>query len=312
MILLWGALHDSPLAEVLQELDLRDTPYLLINQANILESKIELDTDCRIKGKINYLSKEYDSGMFKSAYIRTYDFTEEDGYNITDRNDPLFMNAIRFEQDMGIMLDNHPGRIVNRLSNCFSNSSKPFQMDVIKAHGFDVPETIITSSPQYAKDLLSKHNKIIYKSISSYRSIVSCITAKEVARLDDICWCPTQFQQYISGNDYRVHVLHDKIFTTKIISSESDYRYAKDTQLTDFKLPAAIEEKCFCLTQSLGLHFSGIDLRNNGNDQWYCFEVNPSPGYTYFSNATGQKITSELVDYLLNAPALAQPIPYFN
>ena len=303
MVLLWGALHDSPLTEVLSELDLRDKPYLLINQANILESGIELDSACCIQGKINYLGKAYDTGIFQSVYIRTYDFTEEANFNITDRNDPLFMNAVRFEQDMGVMLDNHPGRIVNRLSNCFSNSSKPFQMDIIRAHGFSVPETIITSSPKYAKEFLVKHHKIIYKSISSYRSIVSCITEKETGRLDDICWCPTQFQSYVSGNDYRVHVLNDKIFTTKIVSSESDYRYAKDTQLINFKLPAAIEEKCFLLTQSLGLNFSGIDLRNNGDDQWYCFEVNPSPGYTYFSNATGQNITPELVNYLLETPS---------
>ena len=185
-------------------------------------------------------------------------------------------------------------------------------MDIIKEQGFDVPDTIITSSPEYAKEFLATQKKIIYKSISSCRSIVSCITEKEITRLDNVTWCPTQFQSYVEGDDYRVHVLNDKIFATKIISTESDYRYAKDTQLIDFKLPEGIEEKCFKLTRSLGLHFSGIDLRNNGNDQWYCFEVNPSPGYTYFSNATGQKITSELVDYLLNAPALAQPIPYFN
>ncbi len=44
---------------------------------------------------------------------------------------------------------------------------------------------------------------------------------------------------------------------------------------------------------------SGIDLRCNSKDEWYSFEVNPSPGYTYFSNRTGQKITEELGNYLL-------------
>ena len=300
MILLWGALHDGPLSEVYNELQMRSAAMLLIDQANILQSKIELNLKNRVDARIEYMNSMYDSNSFQSAYLRTYDFTQEDNFNITDKSDPLFINALKFEEDMSIMLEDHPGRIVNPFSKCFSNSSKPYQTDIIRAHGFSVPDTIITSSPEYAKEFLIRHKKIIYKSISSYRSIVSAITEKEILRLDEVTWCPTQFQSYVEGNDFRVHVLDDKIFATKILSSASDYRYAKDTQLIDVRLPSWIEEKCFNLSRSLGLHFSGIDLRNCGNDEWFCFEVNPSPGYTYFSNGTGQNITAELANFLMN------------
>ena len=52
------------------------------------------------------------------------------------------------------------------------------------------------------------------------------------------------------------------------------------------------------MTVLLGLSFSGIDLKRTPQDDWYCFEVNPSPGYSYFEEQTGQRIADTLVRYL--------------
>ena len=299
MILLWGSLSDGPMHEVMHLLQERNAPLLIIDQKNILQSAIELEYEDTMSAGIRYLDHFYDSKNIESAYIRTYDFTKSVNFKEGNTNNEAFVNAFKFEQQMTSMLEMHPGKIVNRVSTAFSNCSKPYQMDIIKGFGFNVPHTIITSSPDFAKQFLHQHKKIIYKSISSYRSIVSCLTAQDEDRLNDVACCPTQFQQCVEGTDYRVHVLGEKIFTTQIISSQSDYRYARDTQLIDFKLPSSVEEKCYELTRHLGLHFSGIDLRCTKENEWYCFEANPSPGYTYFSNGTGQKITEELTNFLM-------------
>lgn len=298
MVLLWGSLHDGPMQEVKEELERLDAPVLVVNQKNILHSAMHLDLASN-KSLIEYCNERFDCNDIQSAYIRTYDFTKVCNFQSIDFNDPTFQKAVQFEQQMITMLEHHPGTIVNRISKAYSNCSKPYQMDIIKNFGFEVPDTIITTSPEYAKEFLRKHERIIYKSISSCRSIVSCLTMKDIERLNDVVWCPTQFQNYVEGVDYRVHVLGEKIFTTKIISSASDFRYAKDTQLINYKLPVEVAESCFKLTKHLGLHFSGIDLRCSSDNQWYCFEVNPSPGYTYFSTGTGQNITTELIEYLL-------------
>ncbi len=44
------------------------------------------------------------------------------------------------------------------------------------------------------------------------------------------------------------------------------------------------------MTASLGLLIAGIDLRLTDDGHWYCFEVNPSPGFTYYEIATGQPL----------------------
>ena len=48
----------------------------------------------------------------------------------------------------------------------------------------------------------------------------------------------------------------------------------------------------------LGLVFAGIDLRRATDGDWYCFEVNPSPRFSYYQQSTGQLIDLAVARYL--------------
>ena len=91
-----------------------------------------------------------------------------------------------------------------------------------------------------------------------------------------------------------MHVLAEEIFATEIHSEADDYRYATRTghgaELRPLKLPADVADRCRELTRALGLTFAGIDLRRSLDDEWYCFEVNPSPGFSYYQAHTGVAI----------------------
>ncbi len=48
-----------------------------------------------------------------------------------------------------------------------------------------------------------------------------------------------------------------------------------------------------------GLLVSGIDLRHAKRDnRWYCFEVNPSPAFSYYEQYTGQTIAAAVARLL--------------
>ncbi len=49
----------------------------------------------------------------------------------------------------------------------------------------------------------------------------------------------------------------------------------------------------------MGLHLAGIDLRHTPEDEWYCFEVNPSPAFPYYEQWTDQPIASTLAQLLI-------------
>jgi D-alanine-D-alanine ligase-like ATP-grasp enzyme len=51
----------------------------------------------------------------------------------------------------------------------------------------------------------------------------------------------------------------------------------------------------------LGLLVAGIDMRCCADGRWVCFEVNPSPGFSFYEAATGQPIAAAIADLLAGA-----------
>jgi D-alanine-D-alanine ligase-like ATP-grasp enzyme len=149
-----------------------------------------------------------------------------------------------------------------------------------------------------------KYKEIIYKSSSSIRSVVKSIEQGDTGMdFHSIRNCATLFQERLVGTNYRVHVIGKKLFAIKAEAKTVDYRYSsregKETILEETKLPATISKKCVALANSLGLVFAGIDLFLTEKNEWYCFEVNPSPGFSYFENNTGAPIAEAVVEYLV-------------
>jgi glutathione synthase/RimK-type ligase-like ATP-grasp enzyme len=145
---------------------------------------------------------------------------------------------------------------------------------------------------------------LIYKSVSSVRSIVARLQSTDLDRLADIAACPTQFQQYIPGTDYRVHVVGDELFASEIVSCVADYRYGSAGQVTmhSFELPQDIADRCVRLAAEFGLAVAGIDLRRSPDGEWYCFEVNPAPAFSYYEDRTGQAIGNAIACLLAAGP----------
>ncbi len=100
-----------------------------------------------------------------------------------------------------------PARVLNRPSAMAANNSKPFQAAQLRAAGFAVPDTLITTDPESARGFIDLHETVIYKSISGTRSIVAEVDRNELGRLDDlVCarpsskpWWPAAMSGYTSS-----------------------------------------------------------------------------------------------------------------
>lgn len=195
-----------------------------------------------------------------------------------------------------------PGRVLNRTGPMGSNSSKPYQAQLIRQQGFRVPETMVTNDPDLVLKFHAEHKRTVYKSISGIRSIVQTLEETDLVRLDHIRWCPTQFQEFIEGTNVRVHVVGSEVFATSITTDATDYRYAqragKEAMLEAIELPDELSGKCVNLANALELGFAGIDLKMTPTNEAYCFEVNPSPAYSYYQSHTGQNIARAVARYL--------------
>jgi glutathione synthase/RimK-type ligase-like ATP-grasp enzyme len=195
-------------------------------------------------------------------------------------------------------------RVANRLSSMASNISKPYQAQSILRHGFSTPATLVTNDPDQVLDFVDRHGSVVYKSISGVRSIVTAFDAsKDRVRLQHLRWCPVQFQEQIDGPDVRVHVVGDEVFAAKVDSEAIDYRYARaqvghDARLTPYQLPDAVADACVALATDLDLPFSGVDLKMAEDGRVVCFEVNPSPGFSWYEQEAGLPISAAVASWL--------------
>lgn len=172
-----------------------------------------------------------------------------------------------------------------------------------------MPCSRITTEPEEALAFYEACNRrVVYNSMSGTRSIVRRLKPQAFQRLRFLRNCPVLFQEYVPGSDVRVHVVGEEVFAARVRSEATDYRYAPrfgaSLAIEACVIPEEVAERCRRLTSDLGLVMSGIDLRETPEGAYYCFEVNPSPGFSYYERATGQPISEALARLLRAGPQL--------
>lgn len=303
MILVWGVPGDPPVAAVTAALARMGKPVVLFDQHNSLAAGIDLWVDTEIGGVLRLPAGNMDLAKITGAYIRPYESARLP--NVSEAPPAARATVAALDAALLCWSEVTPARVVNRPAAMASNHSKPYQSALIQVQGFDVPETLVTTDRDALEAFWEEHGQIVYKSISGVRSIVTRLTPSHRERFKDLAHCPTQFQRWIPGCDFRAHVVANDVFACRVTSSATDYRYPcgeeETPEIEPVELPVDIAERCRRLVASMSLELAGIDLRRTPDGQWFCFEVNPSPGFTYYEQAAGQPIC-ESIARLLAAP----------
>lgn len=304
MIVLCGIPSEGPLAAVVAAVHELGAPFLLLNQRRVADWDLGFEIrDEGLSGWLTHEGRTVSLADVTGVYSRLMDDRELPEYRAAAAPSP-FRALCRARHDLlARWLELTPARVLNRAAPMASNFSKPYQAQLIAAEGFLVPPTLVTNDPAAVAEFRRRHGRLIFKSISSARSIVREFTDADAARLGDIRWCPVQFQAFIEGVNVRVHVTGEGVFATTIDSDAADYRYAhRETGtaavLHARELPAELAARCRALAHRLGLPLAGIDLKFAPDGRVYCFEVNPSPAFTYYESHTGQPIARGIAEYL--------------
>jgi RimK-like ATP-grasp domain len=307
LILLCGIPSETPLDMVRRRLDSLGAEYVIFNQREFAQSEIQFEVKGgNVAGQLKVGGRVHPLDAFQAVYTRMMDDHALPELRDAPPDSPERRYCRGFHDTLTRWLEIARALVVNRCIPMGSNSSKPYQAQLIREQGFLVPETLITSDPDVVREFRAKHERVIYKSISAVRSIVQTLEESDLERLDDIRWCPTQFQAFVDGTNVRVHVVSARVYATAISTAATDYRYAarqsgEVAKLREVKLSDELGEMCVRLAKSMGLVFAGIDLKVTPDDQVYCFEVNPSPAFSYYEGNTGQPISEGLASCLLEA-----------
>ncbi|MBV9852473.1 MAG: glutathione synthase [Armatimonadetes bacterium] len=305
MILVCGVLADGMTELMCARLEDLGYEYLFLDQAQFpgrYDLSWELGPD-GLRGRIESPGGAVDLADLTGAYARYVSYKGGPERPEFSEHEKQLVDA-EYQLSLMQLLELLPCTVVNRAGASVSNDSKVYQGFLAQQFGLLTPETLVTTDPDAARAFYEAHHgEVIYKSLSGVRSIVRRLTEEDLGeRLERVRNCPTQFQERVEGVDLRVHTVGDKVFATEIRSDAHDYRYARregaDLSLEETEIPDAVAQSCLGLARSLGLHLSGVDLRRTPEGRYYCFEINPSPGFIFYERATGQSI-SEAVAHLL-------------
>ena len=212
---------------VREALDGLGAPYLLLNQRQFSISGMMLEISSgQTVGRLQVNGDSYPLEEFTAIFTRLMDYRFLPELKDQSESSPQRQLCRNLLDTLNRWAEVAPARVANRAAPMSSNFSKPFQAQLIRRFGFEVPETLITNDPELVKAFRARHQRIIYKSISGVRSIVQTFNDGDMDRLESIRWCPTQFQAFVDGTNVRVHTVGQKVFATAISTDATDYRYA--------------------------------------------------------------------------------------
>jgi len=299
-VLICGVASESPLAMAIEAAERLGVAFHVIDQRRLAGQDIEVGVK---GGKLIARwwngTQAVDLTRCGGAYTRAVPA----GLLRDPPTDPRgLLHRHYFVDALNAWLEAAPLRVANRIAAGISNASKPWQAQLIRRAGFATPESLLTNDPEAVRAFRKQHGRVIFKSASGVRSIVTRLAGTQDAQLDRVRALPTLFQAFVPGVNYRVHVVGERVVCTRVDSDATDYRYAgregMAARMQPDRLPPELARRCVGLAAGMGLELAGIDLKRRPDGEYVCFEVNPSPAYSCFDRESAEAVAEALVIHL--------------
>lgn len=303
MILIWSVARDRSSARVETELRALGHNVAFLDQRAFAQTELELRYEARLDGFLRVGSEEIRLADVTGIYLRPRSLRTFRELASKGPGDELWRHAGALEEGLVAWMEIASVPVINRPSATSANDSKPRQLQQLRDFGFTVPTTLVTTDPDVARGFIDRYARVIFKAVSSARTVTTVVDAAALERLEEIATCPTQFQEYIGGVDYRVHVVGPDVFPCRIVSDADDYRQAEQqgapVEFQASSIPDELANLCCRAAQSAGLQVAGLDFRVTPEGVWYCFEMNTTPDFAGYEEATQHPIAAAIARLLV-------------
>lgn len=206
-----------------------------------------------------------------------------------ERTTPLAATLLRWE---------HAGSAMYNPTGVNVNITKPYQLALLHAAELPVPATLWSNDPEAVRRFCSEH-EAIYKPVTggaATRKIEpNDLTDERLARLQT---APVCFQELLPGDDVRVYVLDGQLLCAlRIVTDALDFRQ-NEQEIEPIELSEEVQQQCLRATSTLGLRFTGMDIKGDLHGRYRILELNPSPMFLGFEARTKVDILGPLCDAL--------------
>lgn len=189
--------------------------------------------------------------------------------------------------------------VVNPLSGAYLDHNAKGQFYFkLAAWGAPVPETLLTSDPDAARDFMGRVGEVVVKPAVGIGS-TRLVTAADLTRFDEVALCPVLFQAYLRGYVVRVHVVGDTVVLALRVRAEHvDSRTA--TEGFDYHaMPEAEQARLVAINRRLGLHYSAWDVMHTHDGRYVYLDCNPGPYIMWIGPEYVEVVVTQLARYLV-------------
>lgn len=188
-----------------------------------------------------------------------------------------------------------------------------------KKHGFELPDTLLTSDKNQLIAFYDKHltsNGIICKRITDryiyqegdtfYNFNLTFLIDSNILNSIPEKFALSLFQERIIPDfEIRVVFVNGEFYSMAIFTFDNDIDYrtkdmsGKNIRTVPYKLPLIIQEKLKGIFDSLDLNYGSVDLMYS-NDTFYFLEINPTGQVSFLNNACNYYIEKKISELLKN------------
>ncbi|MFD7976688.1 ATP-grasp ribosomal peptide maturase [Streptomyces sp. NPDC059071] len=189
---------------------------------------------------------------------------------------------------------NHPLRVA-------AADYKPAQLATAQRLGLTVPPTLVTNDPDDAREFISAHDQVIYKTLrwTPYQRdgvpVTGWADPVTAAEIDDtLRVAPHLFQAVVDKvADLRVLIVGRQVFAVRINSGLLDWR--KDYSVLSYSvvdLPGAIEKALLTYLDHYGLRSGSFDFAEDHRGDLWWLEINPNGQWGWLEPRTGLQMSA--------------------
>lgn len=196
----------------------------------------------------------------------------------------------------------------------FEAARKPQQLLLAQDLGFKIPDTVITNSAEKVLELFERHDRVIYKTLSSFlippNEIVYTneVTRDEVRdSKQQILLAPGIFQEYVpKAYELRVTVVGNRLFPVKIDSQAArqtsvDWRRDQLREMYETThVSPSTESRILHFMARSGICFGAFDFVVTPSGEEVFLECNPGGQWLWLEHRTGCAVTAAVAELLIS------------
>lgn len=233
---------------------------------------------------------------------------------VNDYDVYFFRNTKRYWEEVSLILDqlDEDKKIIDPMVKSArpSDACKAYQMLVLSQSDLPVPKTIYGGLDFLKNEAIKKFDfpLIIKGSRGDRRSQVFKLYDKEdfETKIEELKLNKENIknkymlQEYVvNEEEYRIMIVGNKVLGIVKKTAGVDNPNLRN-QFIEVDLPDGIKKLAVEAARVCGIAIAGVDVvfRNDDLEKPLFYEVNKTPGYTRFVEATGVNVAKEIVEYL--------------